>query len=160
MRTRFTCIALVLFSAGATAGTLRDCETRTKTAFPDYEPTPGSVERGPATHDTSNPYSRSRGDYDGDGKADIAILLSSASAGKYAISVCLSSKPSGSPELIKDAYTAGPISTTPKGRKYHDFDTNTEHTYERDGIGSYCCECCGATYIYRSGQFVEVVDSD
>jgi len=137
------------------------CEERTKSAFPSYELTSGSADRGVPTHDPTKPYSKTVGDYDGDGKEDIALLLRPRSgAGEYAISVCLSSKPSRAPEFIQEAYTYGPLSTTPKGREYHDFDTGKEGLYEFDGIGSYCCECCGATYILRQGRFVEVIDSD
>lgn len=161
MRTVFFLALLAVFSTSANAGDSRTCEERTHEAFPVYEQTSGSAERGPAVDDPNKPYSRAHGDYDGDGMMDTALLLRPLSEeGKYAISVCLSSRPTQPPELIQNAYTAGPISTTPKGREYYDFDTNEEHRYELDGIGSYCCDCCGATYIFRNGQFVEVIDSD
>lgn len=161
MKVRFFLVLLALLPLGANAGVSSGCETRTKVAFPDYIPAPGSAERGAAVLNSREPYSRTRGDFDGDGKMDWAILLRPKSGnGKFAISVCLSSRASRAPELIPDAYTAGPLSTTPKGRKYLDSDSNFERRYEHDGIGSYCCECCGATYIFRNGQFVAVVDSD
>lgn len=137
------------------------CEQRTTSAFPDYQLTSESLEPGAPSLDPVAPYSETRGDYDGDGTTDVALLLGpTAGVAKHAISVCLSSKPSRLPELILDAYTAAPLSTTPKGRKYHDYNTETVGTYELDGVGSYCCECCGATYIYRNGRFAEIIDGD
>jgi hypothetical protein len=155
-------IIFFIFSASINADASNEsCEMRTKQAFPNYELTPGSKEKGLPTHVSTKRYSKTTGDYDGDRKKDIALLLRPKSGeGKYAISVCLSSKPSGPPELIKKAYTDGPLSTTPKGRGYHDFETNEDSRYELDGIGSYCCECCGATYIYRDDMFEEIIDSD
>ena len=150
------CSAIVSAKAAAIS-----CEERTKSAFPGYELTSGSVERGIPAHDPTKLYSKTTGDFDGDGKEDVALLLRPTSGhGKYAISVCLSSKPSEPPTLIQNAYTYGPLSTTPKGREYYDFNTDKEGRYELDGIGSYCCECCGATYILRKGRFVEIIDSD
>lgn len=160
MRTLCFCILLTLFPSIASASS-RSCEVRAQSAFPTFELTPGSDRRGPPIHDSTKPYSKVRGDYDGDGKTDIALLLRPKYGdGKYAISVCLSSRPGGAPEFIADAYTSGPLSTIPKGRKYQDFDTGAWHKYERDGVGSYCCECCGATYVFRKGEFEAVVDSD
>ncbi|MHB9097095.1 MAG: hypothetical protein ACYC5X_04645 [Syntrophales bacterium] len=162
MRTLILLITFSLCASSMNAGAAAiSCEQRTKSAFPGYEFTPGWAERGQPTHDPTKPYSKTVGDYDGDGKEDIALLLRPISGhGDYAISVCLSSKPSGAPELIHKAYTYGPLVTTPKGREYYDFSTDAEGRYELDGIGSYCCECCGATYILRKGKFVEVIDSD
>ena len=154
-------LTALLVSAQASAGAIRDCELRTHAAFPGYVFAAGSEARAAKPERPGQARSRARGDFDGDGRMDTALLLRPASAtGKYAIAVCLSSKPAVRPELIREAYTPGPITTTPKGRKYLDFDSNVERRYEHDGIGSYCCECCGATYIYRKGKFVEVVDSD
>lgn len=154
-------IAALLLSANATAGEQHACEVRTAAAFPAYKQTPGTDPRpGPDFHQ-SKVNSVARGDYDGDGRTDIALLLQPKSgSGKYAIAVCLSTKPTGIPELIPDAYTTGELSTTPRGQKYYDFNDGTEGKYELDGVGTSCCECCGATYIYRSGHFEEIVDSD
>jgi hypothetical protein len=88
------------------------------------------------------------------------LLRPKDGTGQYAISVCLTSKPTAVPELIRDVNTTAPLSTTVKGSEYYDFDAGAEGRYELDGVGSYCCECCGATYILRGGHFVEIVDSD
>ena len=154
-------IGVLLLSANASAGDLSACEVRTAAAFPAYKQTPGTDPRPAPDVRPSKTNSVARGDYDGDGMADIALLLRPKSgSGKYVISVCLSSKPAVLPELIPAAYTTGELSTTPRGQKYYDFNNGTEGTYELDGVGTSCCECCGATYIYRAGRFVEVVDSD
>jgi hypothetical protein len=101
------------------------------------------------------------GDFDGDGRADTAILLQPiATNTKLAAAVCLSNAPGRKPVLIKDIYTAGNLSTRKKGSRYYDYDTENYGVYERDGISTYCCECCGATYIMRDGAFQQVVDSD
>jgi hypothetical protein len=157
----YAVIAALFLSANANGGGLHACEVRTAAAYPAYEQTPGADPRpGPDFHQ-SKTNSIARGDYDGDGVTDIALLLRPKSgSGKYAISACLTSKPTALPELIRDAYTTGDLTTTPRGQKYYDFDDGTEGEYELDGVGTSCCECCGATYIFRSGRFVEIVDSD
>lgn len=154
-------IAALLVSTSSGADGLHACEARTAAAFPTFEPTPGADPRpAPGSH-PGNANSVAHGDYDGDGTVDAALLLRPASGpGKYAISVCLSSKPTAQPELIRDAYTTGALSVSPKGRTYHDFDADAEGRYELDGVRSYCCECCGATYVFRGGRFVEIIDSD
>lgn len=155
-------IVLSVCSASATAGIASaSCEKRTRWAFPACVSTPAYPDPGAPKHDPDGPHSEAYGDYDGDGKMDAALLLRPASGeGRHAISVCLSRKPDGAPELIRDAYTAGPVSTTPKDRRHYDYNTGTHGLYELDGVGSYCCECCGATYILRKGRFVEIIDSD
>ncbi len=143
-------IAALLLSANSGAGVLHTCEARTAAAFPAYELTPGVDPRPVPGSYLSKANSVVHGDYDGDGKVDAALLLRPKfGADKYAISVCLSGKPTAQPELIRDAYTTGALSTTPKGQKYYDFEADAEGKYELDGVGSYCCECCGATYIFR-----------
>ena len=157
----YAIIAVLLLSADANGGELRACEVKTHAAYPAYEQTPGTDPRpGPDFHQ-SKTNSIARGDYDGDGRKDSALLLRPRSgSANYAISVCLSSKPTALPELIREAYTTGELTTIPRGQKYYDFDDGSEGKYELDGVGTSCCECCGATYIFRAGRFVEIVDSD
>jgi hypothetical protein len=153
--------ALFLFAFSAEAANTHACAQRTAASFPTYVQAPGFDPRPAPDPNESKSNSTARGDYDGDGNADTALLLRPKSgSGKYAISVCLSSRPNSQPELIRNAYTSGALATIPKGQQYYDFNTGAEGAYERDGVGTSCCECCGATYIFRKGRFVEIVDSD
>jgi hypothetical protein len=128
------------------------CAVRATYAYADYHLAPTNSERTSVS---------AHGDFDGDGKRDTAILLKPlAKNTKLAAAVCLSSTPGSTPVLIKDIYTAGNLSTKKKGSRHFDFDTEKYGVYERDGINTFCCECCGATYIMRNGEFVQVVDSD
>lgn len=161
MRT-YAVIAALLLSTNANSGGLRAREAKTAAAYSTYAAqTPGTDPRpGPGFHQGKT-NSTARGDYDGDGRKDDALLPKPKSgSGKYAISVCLSSKPTALPDLIREAYTTGELTTIPRGHQYYDFNDGTEGRYELDGVGTSCCECCGATYVFRAGRFVEIVDSD
>jgi hypothetical protein len=128
------------------------CAARATDAYASYRLAPKTAERTSVS---------ASGDFDGDGKTDTAVLLRPlAKNTKLAAAVCLSSAPDSKPVLIKDIYTAGNLSTMTKGSRHFDYDTEKYGIYERDGINTYCCNCCGATYIMRNDVFVQVVDSD
>ena len=148
---RIPWLPLILLAASPALAT-DACRARAAAAFPDHRPAPATAERTSVS---------ARGDFDGDGAADTALLLQPlGGTAKLAAAVCLSGSPGGQPMLIEDIYTAGNLSTKGKGSRYVDYDTEQAGVYERDGINSYCCGCCGATYVLRNGAFVQVVDSD
>ncbi len=99
------------------------------------------------------------GDYNADNAPDVAMLLRPKSNNwKQSIGVCLSNV--SIPVLINYAYVPGNVFTKPKGTPYYDYDLETTGVYERDVISVSDNECCGASYVLRSGVFVEIVDSD
>jgi hypothetical protein len=100
-----------------------------------------------------------QGDFNSDGTADFAVLLEGkASPHKAAIGVCLSNEPR--PLLITSPYVSAKIFTKPRGTEYMDFDSESAGVYEHDAISVSDGACCGASYILRSGVFVQVIDSD
>lgn len=154
-------LEMQLAVVGLTPQRAATCEERVLAAFPAYQFSAGSTERGPPQPEHDAIPSRVTTDFDGDDQVDTALLLRPVNGeGKYAIAVCLTSLPAATPVLIVDAYTAAPLTVTPKDRTYYDFGTGEEGRYEHDAIGSYCCECCGATYVWRGRRFVEIIDSD
>lgn len=104
----------------------------------------------------SNP-TIAKGDFDDDRKGDVAFLVQFRSA-EPAIAVCLS----GSKEVyvIGDLYCSDGIARMPKGRAYFDYESEKEGRYDRDGVHAYCFGKAGATYLFQSGRFARVVDSD
>lgn len=99
------------------------------------------------------------GDFDEDGRQDVALfvrLLSSTSPGVIAVFH------SGPRRLfmIEKLYCSDGIALSKKGLPYHDYDTETEGIYPRDGIASYCFEKAGATYLFEHGSYRQIVDSD
>jgi len=122
-------------------------------------------------------YSRSRqvdptithGDFDGDGRGDIALLIQDGPNPKTEyperldslhIAACLNMKAGIKLFFIDRPYCGDGITLTPKGRAYYDYDTGEEGTYRHDGIGAYCFERAGATYEFENGVFRQIVDSD
>jgi hypothetical protein len=100
-----------------------------------------------------------RGDFNGDGKTDFALLLdNSRGTRKSAIGVCLSKEPR--PLLITAPYATATISTKPRGTAYMDRETGKKGAYERDVISVSDGPGAGASYVLRVGVFARVVDGD
>jgi hypothetical protein len=142
-------LLLILIPCTAQAtGLTEECETITRKAFPDFD-------RAKAT------YSVALGDFDDDGEQDAALLVEKPGVGRsQAIAVCLSSRKGQDPLLITNLYVSESLSVARKGTHFHNYDTEEEDVYPRDGISVRCCECCGATYLFSNGNFHQVVDSD
>jgi hypothetical protein len=69
-------------------------------------------------------------------------------------------KPAVKLYIIGQLYCGDGISLAKKGRKYHDFEQETEGTFSEDGVSAYCFEKAGATYEFANGSFRRIVDSD
>ncbi len=101
------------------------------------------------------------GDFDDDGRKDVALLIQTASeSGSVKIAVCLSSLGATQPVVVERPYCTDGITRVSKGQRYHDFATELEGAYPKDGIHAYCFEKAGATYIFTDGSFRQIVDSD
>lgn len=110
-----------------------------------------------------------KGDFDGDGRQDLALLIQDGPAPEsdlpgrldsLHLAVCLNQKTGIKLYLIDKPYCGDGITRTPKGNSYYDFETNKTGTYRLDGVSAYCFEKAGATYEFADGQFQRIVDSD
>jgi len=100
------------------------------------------------------------GDFDGDGRQDVALLIQTASeSASIKIVACLSRMGATKPVVVEKPYCTDGIRRVLKGKRYHDF-SEREGTYPKDGVHAYCFEKAGATYIFTDGSFQQIVDSD
>jgi hypothetical protein len=101
-------------------------------------------------------------DLDADGVRDTAALIVTGAGDPPAhhIAVCMSRKAGPELHVIDDLYCQDGIMIAKKGTRAHDFENNTYVTYRTDGVHAYCFEKAGATYLFRNGRFIRIVDSD
>lgn len=101
------------------------------------------------------------GDFDDDGKDDVALLVQPlAKSASLKIVACLSSLGPTRPVVVEKPYCHDGITTVSKGGPYYDFGSDSEGTYPKDGIHAYCFEKAGATYVLEGDSFRQIVDSD
>jgi hypothetical protein len=109
------------------------------------------------------------GDFDGDDRKDVALLIQDGPApdldypgrlDSLHIAVCLSNTARTRLYLIDKPYCGDGITRAPKGRPYTDIEKDTEGSYKLDGIHAYCLEKAGATYEFENGTFHRIIDSD
>jgi hypothetical protein len=110
-----------------------------------------------------------RGDFDGDGRADIALFVRSGPDAPAAfseildhlhIAVCMNTGAGIRLSRIDRPFCIDGIDLIAKGTPYYDFEQRTKGVYERDGVHAYCFEKAGATYQFDDGAFRRIVDSD
>lgn len=154
---RFIPVLLLLWSTTVTGVEPGDCASALDRQLNgwDFPPINRYVFDG-ATRAGKNPFVTT-GDFDNDKTSDVAFLIVKDS--KRRIAVCLSGR-RGVAVFIPDPYCGDGISLVRRGAEYHDFETDSEGRYDRDGVHAYCFEKAGATYIYKDGAFQAVVDSD
>jgi hypothetical protein len=110
-----------------------------------------------------------RGDFDGDGRADVAFLVQARSQPlrEYPerlvasrLAVCLA-RPSGVVlHLLDQLYCGDYIEAVAKGERYYDFERDRKGVYPSDGVKTVCFEHASATYVYDGGGFRRIVDGD
>jgi len=112
---------------------------------------------------------RVSGDFDGDGRTDIALLVFSGAApvpdypdrlDALHIAVCMNTRVGVRLFVIDKPYCGDGIALSRRGRRYYDFEKQAEGTYKLDGVHAYCFEKAGATYQFENGFFRQIVDSD
>ena len=109
------------------------------------------------------------GDFDGDGRKDVALLVQDGPnpdrdyprrLDSLHIAVCMNPRAETKLVLIDKPYCGDGITLAPKGQPYHDYATETNGFYKLDGVSAYCFEKAGATYEFENGAFRQIVDSD
>jgi len=167
-----TCLCLpvpTLRAQIAEPSLMRACEAQVSAKFRQWRLAPVSpdVEQFAKSRNVSP--TRVSGDFDGDGRRDVALLFLDGPdpnpqyPGRLAvlhIAVCMNTALGAKLYLIDKPYCGDGISISPKGGRYYDFERNTEGTYKVDGVHAYCFEKAGATYQFENGSFRQIVDSD
>jgi hypothetical protein len=139
----------------------RQCSGAVDTLWPQWRfPNVSTEVREWATSRKEDP-TVAYGDFDDDGRKDVALLIYTASqSGSIKIVACLSSIGATKPVVVETPYCSDGITRVSKGQRYYDFATELEGTFPKDGIHAYCFEKAGATYIFSDGSFRQIVDSD
>ena len=97
-------------------------------------------------------------DFDGDGRRDVALLITTG-ADRH-IAICLNTRSALKLYLIDKPYCNDGIAISRKGVRYYDFENDKEGVYARDGVHAYCSEKAGATYQFENDAFRRIVDDD
>ena len=109
------------------------------------------------------------GDFDGDDRKDVALLIQRGTVpvlenprrlASLVIVVCLNDVDGLKFFQIDKPYCGDGIALSPKGKPYHDFETEQNGFYRFDGVSAYALERAGATYEYEAGSFHRIIDSD
>jgi len=104
-----------------------------------------------------------RGDVDGNGLTDSAVLLSRRS-GKtmdMQIAVCFAAGDGATLQVIESPYGGDGITLTPKGGHVTDFEHDRDLTLQSDGITSYSFDhAVSGTYVFEQGTFRLIITGD
>lgn len=98
------------------------------------------------------------GDFDGDGRNDVAILVQHA--GQRKVVVCLATASGTRFFVIEKPYCSDYLSISKAGGEHYNYDTEKTEVIKNDGISVSCFERAGATYLYDGHGFRQLVDSD
>jgi hypothetical protein len=98
------------------------------------------------------------GDFDGNGKADQAVLVETGDGVK--IAVCLSRQHGVTLRLIEQPCCRDYVAMSPARSEHYNYETEASEKIGRDGISVGCFEKAGATHVYERGTFRRIVDSD
>jgi hypothetical protein len=148
---------------------LQTCKARITAKFQQWRAAPVTAEVAKFARARHKDPTVTTGDFDGDGRQDLALLIQDGPApgpdnpgrpDSLHIAVCLNQKTGISLFLIDKPYCSDGIERTLKGNSYYDFETGKRGTYRLDGVSAYCFEKAGATYEFENGIFSRIVDSD
>ena len=149
-------------SLAADSGIPKNCRARIDAEIPGWRLSPPPDDLAAEAKREKLETNRLRADLDDDGILDTAVLLVAPGkeASTHCIAICLDRKTQPELHLIREPYCWDGIAVAPKGRKAHDYRTDKTFDYPTNGVHAYCYEKAGGTYLYRSGRFELVVDSD
>jgi len=113
--------------------------------------------------------SRIRGDFDADGRQDIALLIQTRSQPIFEepdrinstrVAVCLAKKSSMVLRLIEKPYCDDYIYLMRKGEKMYDIEAGDLGKYPVDSIGTICFEKASAVFVLEGNEFKQIVNGD
>lgn len=96
-----------------------------------------------------------KGDWNGDGKTDYAVLIKVKNQNKT-IAFVRSRRSFKYYSLEGGDY----IQVFKKGMKDYNYDAQKDFAYKNDSIFVGAGDCCGSSYIWQKGKFVGIVTSD
>lgn len=96
-----------------------------------------------------------KGDWNGDGKTDYAILIRHRNKNK---TIAFIRQKTG--YKFYNLEGGDYIQVFKKGEKDYDYTSDRDFMYKNDSIFVGFGECCGSSFIWRKGKFVGVVTSD
>ena len=165
MRSSIFVMAIVLGLPGSTAVAAElpaPCRAKIDARLPGWQPKVPSAEVVAFAKAEKFDPTIVDADLDDDGQRDAAVLLIAGTGAtrNVQIAVCMSRKAGPELHIIRDPYCSDGISLTKKGSAGFDFETDKEIKYRTDGVHAFCFEKAGATYLYRGGRFIRIVDSD
>lgn len=103
-----------------------------------------------------------KGDWNGDGKIDYAVLLQRKQIRNEndvkALTIAFLRNSNGYQHYILEG--GDYIDLIKKGVKDYSYDWQRHFRYKNDSIFVGVGECCGSTYIWRKGKFISTVTSD
>ena len=112
------------------------------------------------------------GDFDGNGRADVAVLVEYPNADEpdkafthYVEIIAFLNDGDGYESVRVDNRSPGPdpiyfLTLQKRGDRGFDFEANKRFTYPQDSIGAWFFEKGGGSYIYDKGRFRMVIESD
>jgi len=145
------------------------CDAQISAKFPQWRLAPVSREVEQFAKSRNVSPTRVSGDFDGDGRADIALLVFSGPVpvpdypdrlDALHIAVCMNTRMGLRLFVIDKPYCGDGIAISRRGSRYYDFEKEQEGRYKLDGVHAYCFEKAGATYQFENGSFRRIVDSD
>ena len=110
-----------------------------------------------------------QGDFDRDGREDIALLIQNRAQPVFKepdrinstrIAVCFAKMPSMVLRLIEKPYCDDFIYLMKKGENMYDIEGGVLGKYPVDAIGTTCFEKAGAVFVFDGKNFRRIVNSD
>ena len=110
-----------------------------------------------------------RGDFDGDGRQDIALLIQNRARPVFEepdrinakrVAVCFAKEPSMVLRLIDKPYCDDFIYLVQKGEDMYDIEAGDLGKYPVDAIGTTCFELAGAVFFFDGKNFRQIINSD
>ena len=153
---------LLCSTAGAAAELPAACRAKIDARLPGWQLKLPSDEVAAFAREEKFDPALVQGDFDDDGLRDTAVLVTAGAGSTLTaqIAVCMSRKAGPELHIIRDPYCRDGISLTRKGSAGFNFETDKEIKYRTDGVHTFCFEKAGATYLYRGGRFIRIIDSD
>lgn len=99
-----------------------------------------------------------KGDFDGDGQEDTAVL--GTSGGATVLTICLNRVNKPTLHIIRKPYCDDSVETARRGGKHLNVETGRLEKLKYDGVSVSCFERASATYFWNGTAFFLIPDSD